>query len=218
VNCTGRGLPREVDPALVHAAVEFLRRDLRTIEPRKRWPTGLDQASGSIDPLNESGMALSVYGDAGFGRDVQRGKYVDGAFSAELVTAAARAIRDRWRPSPAPTWVTALPSTAQRGIVHDFATRLAAALGLPYVDSLTVRHGAPPQKAMQNSFQQANNALDKLDVMAENVLPGPVLLVDDIVDSRWTLTVAGWLLQTSGSGPVFPFALAVAAGRDDGDP
>jgi len=71
---------------------------------------------------------------------------------------------------------------------------------------------------MQNSFQEANNALDKLDVMAENVLPGPVLLVDDIVDSRWTLTVAGWLLQTRGSGPVFPFALAVAAGRDDGDP
>ena len=74
-----------------------------------------------------------------------------------------------------------------------------------------------PQKAMQNSFQQANNALGKLDVTAENVLPGPVLLVDDTVDSRWTLTVAGWRLQRSGSGPVHPFALAVAARRDDGD-
>ena len=91
-------------------------------------------------------------------------------------------------------------------------------MGLPYVDVLTVRDGGQPQKQMQNSFQQANNAIDKLDVMAENVLPGPVLLVDDIVDSRWTLTVAGWLLQTSGNGPVLPFALAVAAGRDDGDP
>ena len=217
VNCTGRGLPREVDPALVQAAIEFLRRDLRTIEPRRRWPAGLDEMSGAIQPPLESGMALCVYGDAGFGREVQRGKYVDGAFSAELVTASARAIRDRWRPSPAPTWVTALPSTAQRGIVHDFATRLAAALGLPYVDALTVRDGAPPQKQMQNSFQQAHNAIDKLDVMADEVLPGPVLLVDDIVDSRWTLTVAGWRLQTSGSGPVHPFALAVAAGRDDGD-
>jgi ATP-dependent DNA helicase RecQ len=216
-NCTGRGLPREVDPALVHAAIEFLRRDLRTIDPRRRWPAGLEDVSGTIQPLNERGMALCVYGDAGFGRDVQRGKYVDGVFSAELVTAAARAIRDRWRSSPAPTWVTALPSTAQRGIVHDFATRLAAALGIPYVDVLTVREGGLPQKAMQNSFQQANNALGKLDVTAENVLPGPVLLVDDIVDSRWTLTVAGWRLQRSGSGPVHPFALAVAAGRDDGD-
>jgi ATP-dependent DNA helicase RecQ len=217
VNCTRRGLPRDVHPTLVQAAIEFLRRDLRRIEPRKKWPAGLDDVSGAIQPVNEPGMALCVYGDAGFGRDVQRGKYVDGAFSGELVTAAARAIRDRWRPSPAPTWVTALPSTAQRGIVHDFATRLAAALHIPYVDVLTVRGGGLPQKAMQNSFQQANNALDKLDVMAENVLPGPVLLVDDIVDSRWTLTVAGWRLQRSGSGPVHPFALAVAAGRDDGD-
>jgi ATP-dependent DNA helicase RecQ len=216
-NCTGRGLPREVDAGLVQAAIEFLRRDLRTIEPRRRWPAGLDDVSGAIKPFNGLGMALCVYGDAGYGRDVQRGKYVDGAFSNELATAAARAIRDRWRPSPAPVWVTALPSTAQRGIVHDFAMRLAAELELPYVDALTVRDGAPPQKVMQNSFQQARNALDKLDVMVESVLPGPVLLVDDIVDSRWTLTVAGWRLQTSGSGPVHPFALAVAAGRDDGD-
>ena len=217
VNCISVGRSREVDRTLVQAAIEFLRRDLRPIEPRRRWPAGLDDVSGAIQPLNEPGMALCVYGDAGFGRDVQRGKYVDGAFSAELVTAAARAIWDRWRPSPAPTWVTSLPSTAQRGIVHEFAARLAAGLGIPYVDVLTVRAGGLPQKAMQNSFQQANNALDKLDVMAENVLPGPVLLVDDIVDSRWTLTVAGWLLRRSGSGPVHPFALAVAAGRDDGD-
>jgi ATP-dependent DNA helicase RecQ len=113
--------------------------------------------------------------------------------------------------------MTALPSSAQRGLVHDFATRLADALGLPYVDVLAVRQGGRPQKEMQNSYQQAHNAFDKLSVMTDEVLPRPVLLVDDIVDSRWTLTVAGWLLQTSGSGPVHPFALADAAGRDDGN-
>ncbi|MFL5677073.1 MAG: ATP-dependent DNA helicase RecG, partial [Chloroflexota bacterium] len=176
-----------------------------------------DDVSGAIKPLNESGMALSMFGDAGFGREVQRGKNVDRGFSADLVAASARAIQDRWRPSPAPTWVTALPSIARPGIVRDFAARLAAALGIPFVDALTVREGGLPQKAMQNSFQQAHNALAKLDVMADRVLPGPVLLVDDIVDTRWTLTVAGWLLQTNGSGPVHPFALAVAAGRDDGE-
>jgi ATP-dependent DNA helicase RecQ len=41
---------------------------------------------------------------------------------------------------------------------------------------------------------------------------GPVLLVDDIVDSRWTLTWAGYLLQSHGSGPVHPFAFAQASG------
>ena len=41
----------------------------------------------------------------------------------------------------------------------------------------------------------------------------PVLLVDDMVDSGWTLTLAAVLLQHHGSGPVHPFALAKASPR-----
>jgi ATP-dependent DNA helicase RecQ len=215
VNCTGRGLPRTVDDELVRAAVSFLRRDLRPVKPRLQW--ALDAAeglSGRITPPNEAGMALCVYGDAGWGRDVQRGKYVDGAFSRELIVASARAIRDRWHPTPPPTWVTALPSSAKRGLVDAFARSLADLLGLPYVDALTVLAGAEQQKDMQNSAQQLRNAHHKLDIDGSVVLPGPVLLVDDIVDSGWTLTVAGWLLRTHGSGAVHPFVLAVASARD----
>ena len=36
------------------------------------------------------------------------------------------------------------------------------------------------------------------------------ILVDDIVDSRWTLTVAAHLLRRHGSGPVLPLVLAQA--------
>ncbi|GAB7304654.1 hypothetical protein MAFF212519_25330 [Clavibacter michiganensis] len=38
--------------------------------------------------------------------------------------------------------------------------------------------------------------------------PRPVLLVDDLVDTRWTLTVAGRLLRKAGATRVLPFALA----------
>jgi ATP-dependent DNA helicase RecQ len=155
-----------------------------------------------------------VYGDAGWGRDVQRGKYVDGRLGRELVVASARAIRDRWRPQPEPAWVTALPSSARRGIVDEFARSLAGELGLPYVECLSVLDGAPPQKDMQNSTQQLRNAHGKLAIEDAAVPSGPVLLVDDIVDSGWTMTVAGMLLRTRGSGPVHPFALAMASGRD----
>ncbi len=214
-NDVGRGLPREVDPERVRAAVSFLRRDLRTIAPRLMWASeAVDGLSGRITPPNEIGCALCVYGDAGWGRDVQRGKNVDGRFSRELVVASARAIRDRWRPTPEPTWVTGLPSTAQRGIVDAFARSLATALGLPYVECLSVLDGGRPQKEMQNSTQQLRNAHGKLDIEDAAVPPGPVLLVDDIVDSGWTMTVAGALLRSRGSGPVHPFALAMASGRD----
>ncbi len=161
----GQGSATDVDDELARAAVSFLRRDLRTIEPRKMWPVGaIEGNAGKIDPPNQLGMALCVYGDAGCGRDVQRGKDVDGAFSAELVGASARAIRDRWHPRPAPTWVTALPSGARPGIVAAFARALAGQLGLPYVETLSVLHGAAPQQAMQNSVQQARNVFDKLAI------------------------------------------------------
>ena len=215
VNCTGHGLPRTVDDTLVRAAVSFLKRDLRPIKPRQIWaPDAVEGLSGRITPANQAGMALCVYGDAGWGREVQRGKYVDGVFSRDLVEASGRAIRDRWHPSPAPTWVTALPSTAKPGLVDTFARSLADRLALPYVEALTVLERAEPQKAMENSAQQLRNAHRKLGIDGSAVLPGPVLLVDDIVDSGWTLTVAGWLLRTHGSGEVYPFALAAASARD----
>ncbi|MGK2849340.1 MAG: RecQ family ATP-dependent DNA helicase, partial [Candidatus Limnocylindrales bacterium] len=110
-NCTGRGLPRTVDDELVRAAVTFLRRDLRTIKPRLQWaPDAVPGLTGRIAPPNQPGMALSVHGDAGWGREVQRGRLVGGAFSPDLVDAAAKAIRDRWHPAPLPVWVTAVPS------------------------------------------------------------------------------------------------------------
>lgn len=50
----------------------------------------------------------------------------------------------------------------------------------------------PAQKEMQNSVQQARNVDGSLAVAAQ-VPPTPVLLVDDIVGSGWTFTLAAWL-------------------------
>ena len=159
-------------------------------------------------------MALCVLGDAGWGREVQRGRSVDGAYSSELVAASAKAIEERWHPVPAPTGVTFVPSASRPGFVEGFARALARRLDVPFVAALTVRPGAEPQAAMQNSVQQLRNVHDKLEAAGAAVSDGPVLLVDDLVDSGWTLTVAGELLRSHGSGPVFPFALATVSGRD----
>jgi ATP-dependent DNA helicase RecQ len=64
---------------------------------------------------------------------------------------------------------------------------------------------------MQNSVLQLENARTKLSVDAAAVRSGPVLVIDDVVDSRWTMTVAGSLLRDAGSGAVLPFALADAS-------
>jgi ATP-dependent DNA helicase RecQ len=162
--------------------------------------------------LNAEGRALCHYGDAGWGRLVAEGKYVHGLFGENLVKAAAELSSERWNPSPAPGWVTAIPSRRHPRLVPDFARRLAVELGLQFVPALVRARDAAEQKTMANSTMQARNVLGTMQVVGA-VPPAPVLLVDDIVDSRWTLTMAGYLIRQHGGGVVHPFALAKATPR-----
>jgi ATP-dependent DNA helicase RecQ len=211
--CLGVQLALTVEPDDVRDAITFLRRDARPIEPRKVWPSGaVPELHGRIPRPNLPGMALSVYGDAGWGRLVRQGKYVDERFAPALVEAAADLIRDRWRPDPMPAWVTGVPSATRPALVGEFARGLADALGLPFTETLVAVPG-PAQKQMENSAQQLRN------ITAKIWLGGPVpggtgLLVDDIADSGWTLTYAGHLLRSAGATDIIPFVLAIAAGGD----
>ncbi len=207
-------LPSATDPELVREAIAFLRRTSLPIEPRKQWPTGgmpLDEVSGRIDPARQAqtGRALCIWGDAGWGSTVRLGKYHEGRFSDDLV-AACRSLIAEWSPEPAPAWVTCVPSRRHPDLVPDFARRLAVALGLPFEPVLIKTDDRPEQKTMANSTQQARNIDGSLAVVERELSAAPVLLVDDMVDSRWTLTVAAWLLRSRGSGEVWPLALAQA--------
>jgi ATP-dependent DNA helicase RecQ len=76
-------LPTTVNDALVRQAIEFLRRTNLPIEPRKMWPAGgMPQygVKGNIaaDAQAQRGRALCIWGDAGWGSLVHKGKYRDG--------------------------------------------------------------------------------------------------------------------------------------------
>jgi len=209
-------LPPMTDPKRVQAAIAFLRRSDLPLEPRKKWPDGGMPEFGTrgaipLDYRAQPGRVLCVWGDAGWGSLVRQGKYHDGRFSDELVTACADMLR-RWSPKPAPTWVTCVPSLRHPELVPDFARRLAGALQLPFEPVLVKTGPRPEQKTMQNSTQQARNVDGALALVGAPSAE-PVLLVDDMVDSRWTLTVVAWLLRANGSGLVWPLALA-QTGRD----
>ncbi|MGH2584875.1 MAG: helicase-related protein, partial [Dehalococcoidia bacterium] len=214
-SCVGPVIAADIDPAQVHRAIAFLRRDTRTIEPRKQWPgaRAFSWNGARLNPRNAEGRILCVYGDAGWGQMVKEGKYRDGCFDDQLVVATAALIRERWMPLPPPDWITAVPSLRHPGLVADLARRLAVLLGLPFRQALIKIRETPEQKMMENSTQQLRNVADAFSVAPADVSPGPVLLVDDIVDSRWTLTLCGALLRAAGSGVVYPFALASATSR-----
>lgn len=211
-------LSEDVDQLLVREAEEFLCRTSLPIEPRKKWPVGgMPQygihTASTIPYQAQPGKALCVWGDAGWGGLVRQGKYHDGHFSDDLVAACVKMIHE-WNPQPSPTWVTCVPSLRHPELVPNFAQRLAAALGLPFHVVIAKTDARPEQKTMANSTQQARNIDGSLALNGQPIPPGPVLLVDDMVDSRWTLTVSAWLLRKSGSGAVWPMALS-QTGHDE---
>jgi len=220
VNCTGRLLTEEYPESLAHAAVEFLDRLENPIRLRKRWPAGLaDSETRGKLPLDQQapdGRALCRWGDPGFGALVRRGKQQDLRFDDRLVEAAARLIANHWQPDPKPTWVTCVPSQRHPELVPDFARRLACRLALPFVECIRKVRDTEPQKTRANSFQQAQNLMGAFAIDQAAVRPQPLLLIDDMVDSKWTFTVTAALLRQAGSGPVHAFALAESSSGDNG--
>jgi ATP-dependent DNA helicase RecQ len=196
------------------AAAEYARRGEVRLEPRKQWQSGALPAygwtSGRIRPELQSqvGRALSVWGEAGWAPLVEAGKAA-GRFSDELVAACADLINGRWRPTPKPAWITCILSR-RTTIMPDFAQRLAAALRVSFRPAVSKVRDTPRQRDMANGWQQAHNLDGAFAVDEEQVLPGPVLLVDDIVDSRWSLTIVAALLRRAGAGEVFSLALCQA--------
>ncbi len=204
--CTGSGLPVALDRDRVGRAQEYLRSQPLRIEPRKM------RAAGGRIPTElqlEPGRALSYWGDGGWG-GVVRDDRVAGEFSDDLVAATVRLVRN-WGPEPRPRWVTNVPSARAAGALTSFAQRVADGLRVPYRASVERTRASEPQSKMENSAQQHQNVSGAF-VAAGPVASGPVLLVDDIADSRWTLTEVGGVLRAAGVDAVIPFALALGTG------
>ncbi|NNF65408.1 MAG: phosphoribosyltransferase, partial [Acidimicrobiia bacterium] len=158
------------------------------------------------------GRALTRWGDPGLARQVEWGKYRDKKFSEEVVEATVSYVT-AWMPDPSPEWVTCVPSQHHPGLISGFAAAVADRLGLPYIDAVRRTKETPLQSAMENSFQQARNVLQAFEIA--DVRRGPVLLIDDMFDSKWTFTVVGNKLSGAGAGPVYALALADASTKAD---
>ncbi len=207
----------DVDRTLAIAAAQFLRHAEIPFKPKKQVAAGAFQVYGFRGNLPQGlqaseGRILSRWGDAGWGGLVAEDKHA-GHFRGELVKAVVDMIEQRWRPDPAPGWVTCVPSLKHPELVPDFARRLAARLGLSFVDAIHKKIDNEPQKNQQNRFHQCRN-LDGVFELSRGVPDAPVLLVDDVIDSGWTVTVLAALLQQAGSGAVYPVALASTSTGD----
>ena len=205
-------LPEDFPNNKLREANIFLKRYHLPINPRKQWPNGGLKHSNNHGKIAKSyqansGKVLSLLGDAGLGDLVKVGKNQQQYFSDELIDACVVVFKE-WSPQPAPTWVTCVPSLRNPTLVPDFAKKLAQALKLSFRVAIEKTDSRPEQNKFNNSFQQARNVDGSLAPIRDQILSSPVLLVDDVILSGWTLTISSWLLRKNGSGEVWPLALA----------
>lgn len=110
------------------------------------------------------------------------------------------------------TALTYVPSL-RSDIVQEFAKKLAVKLGIPCL-CLLKKTSAQQQKEMENSSFQCENAQKSFSLSEGAAVPEKILLVDDMVDSKWTLTVCGNILTQAGAEHIYPFALATTSKKE----
>jgi len=216
--CLGKPVvPVAVDRNLTILAKQFLRHAEIPIKPKIQVASGAFLQYGFRGNLKpelraSEGRVLSRWGDSGWGGWVKQDRH-NGHFRDELLEAIADMYENRWQPAPSPQWVTCVPSRKHPVLVPGFAQRLAERLKLPFVDAIHKVRDNEPQKDQHNRFHQCSN-LDGAFELKNGIPKTPVLLVDDIIDSGWTLTVLAALLRQAGSGPVYPVVLASTSTGD----
>lgn len=211
-NCTGSVLPEKASFEAEEKASVYLNGRTLTILPRKQWIPSDVTDGKRIKYVNQEGICLSRYGDPGYGELVKRDKYSrEKRFCDELVGRSAQLLRP-YLAENGITHITCVPSL-RSDIVKDFAKRLAASCSIPFVELLE-KTPVNQQKEMENSAHQCANAVRSFSVIDGAIIPERVLLVDDVVDSRWTLTVCGFRLMEKGCKEVYPFALADSSQKE----
>ena len=227
-NCTGRSWSAEVAPSGVAVAQDRLARPGVSVEPRKMSPAGMkelgiDGASGKIaaSRLAEPGRALGRLTDVGWGGTL-RPLLAEGAADEPVtrqLTDAVVQVLAAWDWASRPTSVVTLPSRSRPVLVESLGQRIAAIGRLSYLGSLGYATPEGPGPRRHNSAQRLASLWRALTVPDElraalraAAADGPVLLVDDQIDSGWTMTVAAALLRDAGAPAVLPLALATTTG------
>ncbi|WP_330454302.1 MULTISPECIES: RecQ family ATP-dependent DNA helicase [unclassified Streptomyces] len=236
-NCAGARFDEKVSSAALDTAKGELGRPGVEVEPRKMWPTGL--ASVGVDlkgripagELSDTGRALGRLSDIGWGnrlRPMLGAQAPDGPVPDDVADAVVSVLADWARgpggwasgaedATPRPVGVVTVASMSRPQLIESLGRRIADVGRIPLLGRVDLAPGADDVRTSQtNSAQRVRALHEKLVVgpeLAESLAAagGPVLLVDNLSDTGWTLAVAARLLRRAGAEAVFPLVLAVQA-------
>ncbi|MET4614233.1 ATP-dependent DNA helicase RecQ [Rhodococcus sp. PvR044] len=210
-NCAGPAHSAEVDDEAIARARARLDRPGVDLAPRKQWPTGLAKLgvplSGKITDGPETGRVLGRLSDLGWGQRLRAlFDEPDGPVPDAIVDACVKVLA-AWDWQQRPTAVVALESATRPQLISSLADRLATVGRLRNLGILTRNPERPPVSAANSAYRVAGLTGAWLAPDLRDA-DGPILLLDDLADTGWTLTMAARELRAAGAPAVLPFALA----------
>lgn len=213
-NCAGARHSGDVDAAVAEDSRQRLMRPGVMLAPRKQWPTGLGKLglilSGRITDGPAPGRVIGRLTDLGWGARLRKLlDDPDAEVSDDVVQAAVKVLAS-WDWKTRPTAVMALDSDSHPLLISSLARRLSE---LGRLTDLGVLRYAPerrPVTASNSAYRVAalHRSWSAPDSDPIRAAGGPVLLVDDLADTGWTLTMAARVVRAAGAPEVLPFALA----------
>ncbi|WP_435199337.1 RecQ family ATP-dependent DNA helicase [Janibacter sp. GS2] len=217
--CAGPWIDADVGDEALGSARSTLDRAGVDLDPRAQWPAGMDRlgvpVKGKIPPDEgmSPGRALARVTDLGWGPRVRELLAEDQPVPESTVRAVVRVLAE-WGWGTRPAGIVVIPSRSRPTLVSSLAEQLGQIGHLPVLGSLDLVDGGPIGEPGGNSAYRLSGVWERLEVGPElaGALPGlsgPVLLVDDVAHSRWTLTVAARALRRAGAAEVLPFVLGL---------
>lgn len=187
---------------------KYLLKELYEITPRKK-----DEYSKNLLYINEIGICLSKYGDYGYGQMVEEDKYNSTKYREELINRSAEVLKEKLIDKHNIKYITYIPST-RNNKVELLANEIATKLNIICLD-IFEKNNCDSQKNMENSFFQSSNAKENYKIKANFKPVDKIIIIDDIVDSKWTLTWCGYYLKEQGVKEVYPFTLSDSSDRKE---
>jgi ATP-dependent DNA helicase RecQ len=122
--------------------------------------------------------------------------------------------KEDWAERPAA--IASIAGRTHPRLVHTLADALASVGRLRHIGAIV--HDGPPRGAARTNSAQRLARLwgtfdlepGLVDALRGEFAGRPVLLVDDVTDSGWTLTLAARLLRQAGASVVYPLTLGIA--------
>jgi ATP-dependent DNA helicase RecQ len=217
-NCTGKRWSANVSGERVAEADERLRRPGVELSPRHVWPSGMRglgvPVSGKLaaGEAAERGRAVGRLTDIGWGNRLRElfASTVDGPVPDDLFDACVKVLA-AWNWAQRPVGVVTVGSSRRPRLVSSLGERIAVVGRLQPLGQLTSEPDGEPRLNSAQRLAQLWHSLRMDPALADRLstVDGPVLLVDDRVDTGWTVTLAAKLLRDAGAPAVLPFALAV---------